>query len=185
MAKLYFLGEPNKTPSDGTLLGRTSRRFWWCWLLLLFFLTGGFYVFRAIFLCHRHSAPASQAREGFHRPWALPWLLSVALLFPRLFRHSFTASATFLSGNFLSTAFFTLHSFTNIFETVCDSDDPGSSSVPTLTELSLPADGWTWTTHIVVTRPLIYQLRQWVTKYRVKIELLNMFRLFKVICKDY
>ena len=108
MAKLYFLGELNKTPSDGTLLGRTSRRFLWCWLLLLFFLTGGFYVFRAIFLCHRHSAPASQAREGFHRPWALPWLLSVALLFPRLFRHSFTASVTFLSGNFLSTGIFYL-----------------------------------------------------------------------------
>ena len=61
----------------------------------------------------------------------------------------------------------------------------GSSSVPALTKLSLPADALTWTTHIVVTRPLIYQLRQWATKYRVKIELLNMFCLFKVIWKDY
>ena len=61
----------------------------------------------------------------------------------------------------------------------------GSSSVPTLTELFLPADAWTWTTHILVTRPLIYQLRQWARKYRVKIEVLNMFCLFKVICKYY
>ena len=62
---------------------------------------------------------------------------------------------------------------------------PGSPSVPALIELSLPADAWTWTTHIVVTRPLIYQLRQWATKYRVEIRLLNMFRLFRVISKDY
>ena len=91
----------------------------------------------------------------------------------------------FWVGIFYPQAFFTLHCFTKIFETVCDSDDPGSSSAPTLTELSLSADAWTWSTHIVVTRPLIYQLRQWATKYRAKIELLNMFRLFKVICKDY
>ena len=61
---------------------------------------------------------------------------------------------------------------------------PGSSTVPARTELSLPADAWTWISHIVVTRPLIYQLRHWATKYGVKVELLNIFRLFKVISKD-
>ena len=43
---------------------------------------------------------------------------------------------------------------------------PGSSSAPTLTKFSLPADAWTGTTHIVVTRPFICQLRQLATKYR-------------------
>ena len=62
---------------------------------------------------------------------------------------------------------------------------PGSSSVPALTELSLPVVAWTWTIDVWSTRPLIYQLRQWATKYRVKIELLNIFRLFKVMFKDY
>ena len=54
---------------------------------------------------------------------------------------------------------------------------PGSSSVPALTKLSLLADAWTWTIDVWITRPLIFKLRQWVTKYRVKIELLNMFLL--------
>ena len=48
-----------------------------------------------------------------------------------------------------------------------------------------PADAWTWTIDVWIIRPLIYQLRQWATKYRVKIEPLNMFCLFNVICKDY
>ena len=60
-----------------------------------------------------------------------------------------------------------------------------SSSVPGLTELSLPADAWSWTTDVWIIRPLAYQLRQWATIYRVKIGLLNMFLLFKVIWKDY
>ena len=60
---------------------------------------------------------------------------------------------------------------------------PGSSSVSALTELSPPADVWPWTTHIVVTRPLIYQLCQRATKYRVKVKLLHMFCFFKVYGK--
>ena len=51
---------------------------------------------------------------------------------------------------------------------------PGSSSVPALTELFLSADAWTWTIDVWITRPLIYQLCQWATKYRVKIEVLNV-----------
>ena len=41
-----------------------------------------FLHFRATFPCHRHSTLASQAREGLHQLWALPWLLLVALLLP-------------------------------------------------------------------------------------------------------
>ena len=59
----------------------------------------------------------------------------------------------------------------------------GSSSVPALTELW--PDAWPSDTDVRIIRPLVYQLRQWATKYKFKIELLNMFRLFKAICKDY
>ena len=44
---------------------------------------------------------------------------------------------------------------------------PGFSSVSTNTKLSFPADAWSWATHIVDTRPLVYQLHQWATKYKV------------------
>ena len=43
-------------------------------------------------------------REGLHQPWALPWLLSIALLF----RYIFAASVTVLSGHFLPTGVFYL-----------------------------------------------------------------------------
>ena len=51
----------------------------------------------------------------------------------------------------------------------------GSSSAPSLTELPFPADTWCWATHVVDTRPLVYQLRQWATEYKVT-NLLNMFQ---------
>ena len=126
---------------------------------------------------------------GFSGPWRpLPALSSTlatfgCFTFARLFRRSFTASATVFEWVFFTHR----HFFTDTFVTQvrAGTPHPGSSSMPALTELSLPADAWTWTTHIVVTRLLIYQLRQWATKYRVKIKLLNMFCLFKVIWKDY
>ena len=138
----------------------------------------------------------SVLHHAFSGPWRPPPALNSILAtfgcfaFSRLFRHNFTASATALSGHFLPTGVFYLPLLPHIFDTLCDSDScrntPSRSSfVPALTELSLPVGTWTWTTHIVFTRLLIYQLRQWATKYRVKIKLLNMFRLFKVIWKDY
>ena len=74
-----------------------SLRFLWSWLLL--FLRSW-----ATFSCHQHSTLASQAREGLHQLWALPWLLLIALLF----RNIFTASATVLIGIFLPTGVFYL-----------------------------------------------------------------------------
>ena len=137
-----------------------------------------FLRFRAIFPCHRHSTPASQAREGLHRLWliwALRWLLSVALSFARLFTSQFYRErygfewAIFSHRCFLPYA--PSPTFLEQFVTQMrvGTPHPGSSSVPGLTELSLPADAWAWTTHIVVTRPLIYQFCQWATKYRAKI----------------
>ena len=58
----------------------------------------------------------------------------------------------------------------------CDSDASRNtpSSVPALTGLSLLTHAWSWTTHIVDKRPLVYPLHKKPTKYRV-IKLLNMF----------
>ena len=77
-------------------------------VVVIVFLTGGFLLLQPTFPCHRHSTPTSQAREGFHWPLALPWLLSIALLLPGFFLHSFTASATVFSRHFLSTDTFYL-----------------------------------------------------------------------------
>ena len=144
-----------------------------------------FLRFRITFPCHRHSILASQVREGLHQLWALPWLLSVALLLPGFSVTVLPRALRLWTSIFYPQAFFTLRSFSTFlvrFVTMMRAGTLhlGTSSLPALTELFLPADAWTWTTHIVVTRPLIYQLRQRDTKDRVKIELLNMFRLFKV-----
>ena len=86
------------------LLERTSRRFLWCWLLLLFFyLTGGFSFhcfstssltlpgFTPI-LCFQPSPSQSDSRHFHFHP----------------FRYLLTASATVLSGRFLPTSVFYL-----------------------------------------------------------------------------
>ena len=154
------------------------------------FLTGGFYISGLLFL-------ATGTPPWLLSRWRPPLALSSTLVtfscfkFARPFRHSFTASATVLSGCFLPADVFYLmllhrhfwHGF--VTQLWAGTPHPGSSSVSALTDLSFPADAWTWTTHIVVTRRLIYQLRQWATKYKVKIELPNMFHLFKVIWKNY
>ena len=136
---------------------------------------------------------------AFHPSISGPWRSQLALTstlatfgcftYPRLFHNSFIPSATVLSGHYLTTGvvYLLFHHphFWHVLWLRCRQEHPGSFSVPSLTELSLPGNAWIPTSHIVVTRPLIYQLRQWGTKYRVKIELLNMFHLFKVIRKDY
>ena len=110
-----------KTPSDGTFVERTSRNFLWCWLLFFISLLFWwcwlllFLHFWATFPCHRHATLVSQACEGLHQLWALPWLLSIALLL----RHIFTASATVLSGHFLPTGVFYLTLFPHIFARTC------------------------------------------------------------------
>ena len=75
-------------------------RFLWCWFSLLFYLTVGFYVSVLLLL-----PPA--LHPGFSGPWRPPPALSSTLatigcsIFARLFRHSFTASATVLTRRFL------------------------------------------------------------------------------------
>ena len=144
--------------------------------------------FRTTFTCHRHSTLASQDREALHQLWFYPdyfRLLYFCQAFPSQFYHErYGFESAFLTHRrFLLCApspTFLAHFVTQMR---AGTPHPGSSSMPALTKLSLPADASTWTTHIVVTGPLISQLRQWATKYRVKIELLNMFCLFKAYVK--
>ena len=143
------------------MLGRTSWR-----LLLLFYLIGGFCV----------SLPPT-LHHGFSGPWRSPPALSSILAafgcftFARLFRQSFSASATVLSGRVLPTGLFYLAFLPHVLarfmtQMWAGTSHPGSSSVPALTKLSFLADAWSWTVSIVDTRPLVYQLCQWTTKYK-------------------
>ena len=130
----------NKTPRDGACLGELPGGF--CDVgCCCCFSHWRFLRFRTTFLCHWHSTLASQAREGFHELWALPWLLSVALLLPGF---SFLPQALrFRAGIFYSQAFFTLHIFPRflihfVTQVRAGTPHPGSSSVPAFTVFSLP-----------------------------------------------
>ena len=82
-----------------------------------------FLCFRTTFLCHRHSNPASQPVKASTGSELYPGYFRLTYFLPGFFRHSFTTSATVLSGHFFThRLFFTLRSFTKIFRTVCDSD---------------------------------------------------------------
>ena len=94
----------NKTSSDGTLLGRTSRRFLWCWLLLFSSLEG--FTFSGYFSLQPTLHP------GCSGSWTPPPALTSNMAtfgcfaFPSLFCHIFTASATVLSRHLLPTGAF-------------------------------------------------------------------------------
>ena len=134
------LGKLSKTPSDGTLLERTSRRFLWCWLLLLlFFLTGGFYVFGLLFF-------ATGTPTRLLSPWKPPRALSSTLAtfgcltFCQAFSVTVLPRALrFWVGIFLPTGFFLPYApspkFLEQFVTQIQAGTPhpGSSSVPALT----------------------------------------------------
>ena len=90
-----------------------SLLFLWCWLMFL--------SFWALSPCHQHSTMASQAREGLHQLWALPWLLSIALLLRHIFKWAFF------------TRVFYLTLLSHIFTTICFHKDlPGRSGSSSL-----------------------------------------------------
>ena len=174
------------------LLGRTSRRFLGCWLLLLLFLIGGFSSFTAFWL---HPSFFRELSLGFYTHLILSaqliaqWFAILSFNLSGIFCHSLTASATVLSGRFLPTGVFYLALLPHILarfvtQMRAGTPHPVSSSVSALTKWSLPADAWSWTTYIVDTRPLVYQLRQWATKYKVT-KLLNMFQPTYACSKSY
>ena len=120
---------------------------------------------RATFPCYQHSTLASQAREGLHQLWTLSWLLSIALLLPGFSITALPRALRFWMGAFYLQSFFTLHSlptFCHDFVTqmLAGTPHPGSSSgLPSQSWPSrLKTEGWSWTTHIVDTRPLVSQL---------------------------
>ena len=107
----------NKTPSDGTYLGEPPGGFCDVGCCCCCFPHWRFLRFRATFLCHRHSTLASQVCEGLHQLWALPWLLSVALLLPGFSVTVLPRALRFWVGVFYPRAFFTLTLLTDIFGT--------------------------------------------------------------------
>ena len=96
-----------KTPSDDTLLERTSSEVFVMLVVVHSFLL--FIHFQATLPCHRHSTQASHAREGPHQLWALPRLLLIAFFF--IYHERYGFEWVF----FTHRRFFTLCSFTDIF----------------------------------------------------------------------
>ena len=120
MAKFTSLSDLcklNKTPSDCTCLGETPGGFCAVGCCCYFYLTGGFYISGLLFLTTGTPPQLLKHREGL--PLALSSTLATfgCFTFARLFRHSFTTSATVLRGVFYPQAFYTLRSFSNIFGT--------------------------------------------------------------------
>ena len=102
---------------------------------------------RATFPCYQHSTLASQAREGLHQPLNSTLATFDCFTFARLFHHSFTASATVLSGCFLPTVVFYLALLTHILSRFCDSDAGRNTPSrillwPALTKLTVAAEDW-------------------------------------------
>ena len=75
--------------------------------------------------------------------------------FPGPFRHSLPLALRFWASVFyLSLLPHTLAHFSTQMR--AGTPHPGSSFVLAPTKLCLPVDAWSWTTHIVDTRPLVY-----------------------------
>ena len=168
----------NKTSSDGTCLGELPGGFCDCFFtsrevfhsLLFDVMPHPSVSYRQVFTPILYFQPSSSQSDSRH------FYFNLSGLFPQ--------SGHFLPmGVFYPALLYVLWQF--VTQMRAGTLHPGSSSVLSLTGSSLPADAWSWTTDVWIIRPLISRLRQWATKYRVKIKLLNMFRLFKVIWKDY
>ena len=155
--QVYFLGDfrkLNKAPSNGTCLGEPPGGFCDVGRCCCCFPHWRFLRFRATFPCHWHSNLASQVREVLHQLWALLWLLLDALLLPGVSVTFLPRAIRFWVGTFYPQTLFTLRSFPLflarfVTQMRAGTPHPGSSSVLALTELSLPADAWAWTTHIL------------------------------------
>ena len=163
---VYFLGDLyklNKAPSHGTCWGNLPEAFV---MLVLFYPYWTFLRFLATFPCLRHSFLASQGRQCFHQLWTLYpdyfRLLYFCQAFPsHFYRERYGFERVFFTHRcFLR---FTPSPHCGIF---CDTDE--ARNTPFRIFLSacpiLPADAWSWTTHIVDTRPLAYYMRQWAMK---------------------
>ena len=136
----------NKTPSDDTFLEEPTGGV---------FDVGYCCCFTSldVFTCPGYLSLLPALHPGFPGPWRPPPALSSTLAtfdcftFARLFHHSFTASATVLSGCFLPTVVFYLALLTHILSRFCDSDAGRNSPSrilfwPALTKLFVAAEDW-------------------------------------------
>ena len=136
--------------------------------------------FRASVPCYRHSTLVSQAREGLHQLWALPWLLSVALLLPGFFLRVLRRALRFWAGVFYPQAFFCLELLPHILARFCDSD-VGRNTPSRILLCACPhkvvPSGWHMDLNYSYCRYKTNGLpiAQSATKYRVT-KLLNMFQ---------
>ena len=147
-------------------------------MLLLFY--PHFLRFRATFPCYWHSILASQAGEGLHQLWALPWLPSTALLFPGF-------SVTVLPRELRFWALCPLHSFPAFFDTFCDSDAGRNTPsrifvcicphrvVPSGKRMAL---NYSYCSYKAIDLSIVPESHD-----RVKVKLLHMFCFFKVYGK--
>ena len=159
--QVYFLGDfrkLNKTPSNGTCLGEPPGGF--CdfdcscfWPHWRFFISWLFNViphpsvsYRHIFTPILYFQPSSSQSDLWHFHFN----------FSRLF--IFTTSAMVLSDCFIPMGIFYPTLLRFVTQMRAGTPHPGSSSVPSLAKLSLPADAWPWTIDVWIKRPLIYQL---------------------------
>ena len=156
--QVYFLGDfykLNKTPSDGTCWENLPEAFV---MLMLFYPYWTFLRFLDTFPCHRHSTLASQGRERFHQLWTLYpgyfWLLYFCQAF---LSHFYRERYGFERVFFTHRRFLPCISFPHC-GTFCDTDAGRSTPFRILLCAcpTPPADAWSWTTHIVDTRPLVH-----------------------------
>ena len=174
----------SKTPSDNTCLGEPPESFYVVGFCCCF---ASLEVFHSLLCFSASSFILLEAIAGFLHPF-----YAFSPVNRRVIRNTFTLTflgfsitillraLQFWAGVFYRQTFFTLNSFPTFWHVFVTSmragtPYPGSSSVPPLTELSIPADAWSWITHIIDARPFVYQLRQWDAKHRVK-TLRNMFQ---------
>ena len=101
-----------KTPSDVTLLGRTSSE---VFVMLVIAAVLHFCCYSSFIAFPRHPSPFRGLSWGFHSHFILSaqpiaeWFATVSFsTFPRSSFHSFNASATVLSGHFLPAGIFYL-----------------------------------------------------------------------------
>ena len=151
----------NKSLDDGTF-ERISRRFLWCWLLLLFYPHWRFFVSRLL----------------FYATGTLPWLLSpvktstslsstlatfACLLLPGFSVTSlshFTTSFSVLSERFFTHRRFLPCTFSPhiggfVVQMWAGASHPGFFSMPALIKLSPPVSAWPWSSDFWVTRVFV------------------------------
>ena len=156
--QVYFLGDfykLNKAPSDGTCWENLPEAFV---MLVLRYPYWTFLRFVATFPCLRQSTLASQGHEHFHQLWTLYPGYFRLLYFCQAFPPHFYRERYGFERVFFTHRRFLLCTPSSHCGTFCDTDAGRNTPFRILLCAcpTPPADAWSWTTHIVDTRPLVY-----------------------------